>query len=272
MNIAPTTDTNGLADMISAAAGGSLNYDIQVDTAGSYPLNFRVAGATGQIKCTSRRPRCWGQPIFTQASWSTVSTTVTLAAGTQTLHVVLSANSQQLNWMEFQPVNGPVSVPTGVNATAGNAQVVLSWSTAAGATSYKIQSSTTKAGLKRPSQSDDNQLHEHRSGKRQNLLLCGLGDRWGQVSSNSIEVSATPRVVTVNLALNKPVTVSSTQAGDPGSYAVDGNTTTTDGLLIGLPRIGFMWICRQPTTSRKWNFTGNQLTRRAFKFRFPRMP
>ena len=49
MNIAPTTDTNGLADMITAAAGGSLYYNIQVDTAGSYPLNFRVAGAIGQI-------------------------------------------------------------------------------------------------------------------------------------------------------------------------------------------------------------------------------
>jgi len=32
MSIAPTTDTNGLADMITAAAGASLNYNIQVDT------------------------------------------------------------------------------------------------------------------------------------------------------------------------------------------------------------------------------------------------
>ncbi len=50
MNIAPTTDVDGLADMISTAADGSVDYNIQVDSPGSYLLNFRVAGAIGQIR------------------------------------------------------------------------------------------------------------------------------------------------------------------------------------------------------------------------------
>lgn len=145
MNIAATTDTNGLADMISAAAGGNADYNIQVDTAGSYPLNFRVAGATGQIS-VYEGSTLLGTANVTKTGWSTVSTTITLPAGTQTLHVVLASSSQQVNWMEFQAVNGPVAVPTGVSATAGNTRVALNWFPSAGATSYNIQRSTTAGG------------------------------------------------------------------------------------------------------------------------------
>ena len=44
-------------------------------------------------------------------------------------------------------------------------------------------------------------------------------------SSNSMQVSATTAFPPVDLALNMPVTVSSTQSGYPGSEAVDGATT-----------------------------------------------
>jgi hypothetical protein len=227
MNIAPTTDTNGLADMISTSAGGSVDYNIQVDSAGSYPLNFRVAAAIGQIS-VYKGGALLGKASVTQTGWSTVSTTVSLAAGTQTLHIVLASNAQQLNWMEFQPVNGPVFVPTGLNATAGNAQVVLSWSTASGATSYNVQRSTTNGGPYTTATNVTTTSYTNTS------LINGTTYYYVvsatdviNVSSNSIQVSATPPGATINLALNKPVTVSSTQAGDPGSYAVDGNTTTT---------------------------------------------
>jgi hypothetical protein len=107
MNIAPTTDTNGLADMILAAAGASMDYNIQVDSAGSYSLNFRVAGATGQIN-VYEGGTLLGAVNVTQTGWSTVSTTIALSAGTQTLHVVLlAAKAQRLNWMEFQATNQP---------------------------------------------------------------------------------------------------------------------------------------------------------------------
>ena len=106
MNIAPTTDTDGLADMISTAAGGSVNYNIQVDSPGSYIMNFRVAGATGLLRVFNNGVLL-GTATATQAGWSTVSTTVLLAAGIQTLHVVLLANAQKLNWMEFMATNHP---------------------------------------------------------------------------------------------------------------------------------------------------------------------
>ena len=106
MTIAPTTDTNGLADMISSAAFGSVDYNIQVDSPGNYLLNFRVAGAIGQIRVLNGSTLL-GIASATQTGWSTVSTTISLAAGTQTLHVVLFANAQRLNWMEFLATNQP---------------------------------------------------------------------------------------------------------------------------------------------------------------------
>ena len=43
-------------------------------------------------------------------------------------------------------VNGVPAAPTGLTATAGNAQVLLSWASAAGATNYKVKRSTTNGG------------------------------------------------------------------------------------------------------------------------------
>ncbi len=43
-------------------------------------------------------------------------------------------------------VNGVPAAPTGLTATAGNAQVSLSWASAAGATSYNVKRSTTNGG------------------------------------------------------------------------------------------------------------------------------
>ncbi len=230
MNIAATTDTNGLADMISTATGGSVDYNIQVDTAGSYPLNFRAAGTTGQIS-VYENGTLLGTANVTKTSWSTVSTTVSLPAGTQTLHVVLAANPQQVNWMEFQSVNGPVAVPTGISATAGNSQVTLSWSPSAGATSYNVQRSTTAGGpyttIAFPTATSYTNIGLVNGTTYYYVISATDGIN---LSSNSIEVSATPVASHVNLALNRPVTVSSFQANSPycpGSYAVDGNTTST---------------------------------------------
>jgi hypothetical protein len=111
MNIAPTTDTDGLADMISAAAFASVDYNLQVDSPGSYRLNFRVEGAVGQIR-VFEGSTILGTASAAQTGWSTVSTTVLLAAGTQTLQVVLFANAQKLNWIEFVATNHPPVMAT----------------------------------------------------------------------------------------------------------------------------------------------------------------
>lgn len=125
MNIAPTTDADGLADMISATSLASVDYNIQVDSPGSYLLNFRVAGAIDQIR-VSEGSTLLGTARASQTIWSTVSTIVLLAAGTQTLHVVLLANAQKLNWVEFVATNHPpvLAAVTNQSILAGRTLVV----------------------------------------------------------------------------------------------------------------------------------------------------
>lgn len=132
--------------------------------------------------------------------------------------------------MQFQPVNGPVAVPTGVSATAGNAQVALSWSPSAGAISYSVQSATNTGGPYTPIASPTTTGYTNTGLANGTTYYYVISATDGvNVSSNSIEVSATPVFSHVNLALNQPVTASSFQANSPycpASYAVDGNLST----------------------------------------------
>jgi hypothetical protein len=227
MDIAPTTDVDGLADMKSTAAGGSADYNIQVDSAGNYPLSFRVAGATGQIR-VYKGSTLLGSANAAQTSWLTVSTTVSLAAGTQTLHVVLTSNAQRLNWMEFVATNGTPSVPSGLSATAGGTQVVLNWSTCAGATNYNVKRSTTNSGpyITIASPTTTSYTNTGLTIGATYYYVVSAVNAAGE-STNSIQVSATTVFPPANLALNKPVTVSSVEGTSyPGTNAVDGNTGT----------------------------------------------
>jgi len=56
-----------------------------------------------------------------------------------------SANSAQVSAVPAAPATAPAA-PTGLQATAGNAQVSLSWAASAGATSYHVKRSTTNGG------------------------------------------------------------------------------------------------------------------------------
>ncbi len=225
-DIAPTTDADGLADMRSTAAGGSLDYNIQVDAAGNYPLNLRVAGAPGQIRIYAGATLL-ATATQTQSTWSTISTTVALSAGAQTLHVVLAANAQRLNWIQFQPANGTVSTPTGLTATGGNSRVVLSWSPAGGALSYAVKSSTTNGGPYTTIAAPTTTTYTNNGLINGTTYYYVVSATDGvNTSSNSIQVSAVPTLPLQNLALNKPVSASSTQTGNPAANAVDGNTGT----------------------------------------------
>ena len=226
MNIAPTTDTNGFADMISASVAANVDYNIEADAAGNYPMNFRVSGPVGLIRIYTNGTQI-GQVSSTQTGWFTLSTTVPLAAGTQTLHVVLFANGQYLNWMDFLATNGTPSIPDNLTAAAGGSQVALNWSIAAGATNYNVKYSATSGGpyTTITSLSGTSYTNTGLTTGVTYYYVVSAVNAAGE-STNSIQVSATTAAPPVDLALNKPVTVSSTQSGYPATNAVDGNTTT----------------------------------------------
>lgn len=227
MNIAPTTDTNGLADMIAASANGSCDYNLQVDTPGNYPLKFRVAGAVGSVKFYTNNVLL-ATATVSQSGWTNVSTTVPLRAGTQTVHVVLGSTSQRLNWMDFLATNGTPSVPDNLSAVSATNQIALSWSPAAGATGYNLFYSTTSGGTYSLLTNLSATAYTNSSFPvGTNYYFVVAATNAAGASSNSVEVSAEILPPPVNLALYKLAHASSVQSSSyTATNAVDGNTGT----------------------------------------------
>jgi endoglucanase len=147
------TDTGGGQNIAQLAAGDWAEYLVNVQTAGTYQAQFRVASAatTGQFQvlngatvlATITVPNTTGWQ-----TWSTVSTNVTLPAGQFTIRLNVTGQDFNLNWLSFSSSSNPTppSAPTGLTASAGNAQVSLTWTASTGATSYTVRRSTTSGG------------------------------------------------------------------------------------------------------------------------------
>lgn len=144
--------TNG-ADVGWSAAGQWFRYTVNVASAGSYLISFRVADgssstATFHIQNSSGTNLSGEVTVPTTGgwqTWTTVTATVTLPAGQQVLTVYQDAANFNLNYMSFA-VASPPAAPTGLTATAGNTQVALSWTGNSAATSYNVYRGTSSGG------------------------------------------------------------------------------------------------------------------------------
>jgi len=118
-----------------------------------------------------------------------------------------SANSIEVSATPTVPANAP-PIPTGFEATAGNAQVSLTWSASAGASSYHVKRSTTSAsgytqvGAPTTTSFADSGLTNGTTYYYVVSALNAAGE-----SSNSSQVSATP----VNAAADVTITIDPTQ-------------------------------------------------------------
>ena len=99
--IFPTTDEDGLAQMTAQKPDATLEYHLQVDSAGLYTLRFRVAGPVGRLAILEGGGVVGGVDVPPGGGWRTVSTTLRLPSGPQTLRIDLGAKSQAVNWIEF---------------------------------------------------------------------------------------------------------------------------------------------------------------------------
>jgi len=99
-SISPTIDTNGVFRMTSDATGAWLDYNLQVDRAGTYLLKFRCGGALGKIEVL-KGGALLGTAETTQKDWHTVLTAIQLPNGAQTLRVRCTLANQAINWIEF---------------------------------------------------------------------------------------------------------------------------------------------------------------------------
>ena len=155
-----TTDTNAGFNVGWINAGDYMNYSVNVASAGSYKVEFRIAStvATGSLQLKN------GSTVLGSAtlpntggwqSWQTVSFNVSLSAGAQTLQVYAPAGGYNLNWINFSSVSTGCSVvaatgdfSTTVSTDASNlALTFVPVKTGAGATTCILYYSTSANGL-----------------------------------------------------------------------------------------------------------------------------
>lgn len=99
---------------------------------------YTVAGSSGQTS---------GGQLNHPAMYLSLNVLGSVVLDFETNRLDLSfLNSSGVVQDNFTIWKGPPAAPTGLAATPGNAQVALSWSTAAGATSYNVKRSATTGG------------------------------------------------------------------------------------------------------------------------------
>ena len=166
------------------------------------PGNARVVlnwnSASGATSYNVKRSTTSGGPYTIVASPASTSYTNTgLANGTTYYYVVSaikgaseSANSSQVS----ATPQIPPPVPTGLHATAGNAQVGLTWGTSSGATSYNLKRSTTSGGPYTIIANTTSRSYTDTglaNGTTYYYVVSAL--KGGSESANSSQVSATPQ-------------------------------------------------------------------------------
>jgi hypothetical protein len=124
-----TTDAGGGLDVGWISKGDWMSYNLNVASAGTYTVSFRVASALagpsfkmqdakGNVLATVNVPTtgAW-------QAWTTITATMTLPAGAQTLTIVsLTDNGWNLNWMQFAlqtstaPVTSGKAIPGTIQA------------------------------------------------------------------------------------------------------------------------------------------------------------
>jgi titin len=125
-------------------------------TAGSASVSLSWSAVSGATLYTVKRSTTSGSgyiPISptmnsTTAQQLTTTTFVNLSVtnGTTYYYVVTAANAGGESANSNQAAATPIAAPSGLTAAAGNAQVQLAWSGAAGATSYNVKRSPSAGG------------------------------------------------------------------------------------------------------------------------------
>ncbi|WP_298740963.1 carbohydrate-binding protein [uncultured Chitinophaga sp.] len=113
-----TTDAGGGLNVGYIDANDWMDYKLNVQTAGEYNIQYRIASQNGggsiqlrkdtAILATTAIPATGGWQ-----NWTTVTATATLAAGEQTLRLFMPAGGFNVNWIQFSATSNPTNVPIG---------------------------------------------------------------------------------------------------------------------------------------------------------------
>jgi chitinase len=109
-----TTDTGGGQNVGWLDAGDWMSYKVNVPTAGTYTVQYRVASMSGGGSI--RLEALGGGTVYGTIAvpstggwqtWTTISQSVTLPAGVRDIAVVAPAGGFNLNWIGFSTTGGP---------------------------------------------------------------------------------------------------------------------------------------------------------------------
>ncbi len=211
--------------------------------AGNAQVSLTWSTSAGAATYHIKRATTTGGP-YTQVSAPATAafTDVGLTNGTIYFYVVSavnsageSANSPEVSAKPSAPVQTPPA-PTGVVATAGNAQVSLTWAASVTATSYNVKRSTTTGGpyTKISSPTATNLTDTGLANGTTYFYVVSAVNATGE-SANSAQASATPAAPTQPPAApiglianggNAQVSLAWTASSGATSYHVKRSTTT----------------------------------------------
>lgn len=125
-----TSDAGGGYDIGSIDQGDWMNYNVNVATAGTYTVSFRIATASpgsgfqlkktdGTVLATVSLPNTGGFQ-----SWQTVTARVTLSAGVQAFQLAATSTvNWNINWMQF--ASGAAAAKVEMNTTEATASKLV---------------------------------------------------------------------------------------------------------------------------------------------------
>src|SRR5262249_32454551 len=103
--------------------------------------SFRIDSTANSNVLNSAFKTADGSLVLIAYNNTTTPQSFKVVWNTQSFHYTLPINTSVT--FRWQPIP---AAPTGLTATAGNAQVKLKWNASAAATSYKVKRSTTSGG------------------------------------------------------------------------------------------------------------------------------
>ncbi len=188
-------------------------------TAGNAVVNLSWSASSGASSYQVKRSTSSGVETQISAPTSTGYTDTAVTNGTKYFYVVAavnaggdSAHSSEVSATPTAPQTPP-STPTGLQATAGNAQVSLSWNASAGAASYDVKRATTNGGPYSTAVASPTTTSYTDTSVTNGTIYYYVVSALNSVgpSANSVQASATPAApvanvtITINPAQTKPI-------------------------------------------------------------------